>query len=60
MNDLEKFGVQQLEIYELENLNGGNWLRAAAKIIAAAVAFDDWYKNDCNCIDHDMGMPFTA
>jgi len=61
MENLENYGVQELNAQEMKKIEGG-WiqiLRAAAKILAASVAFDAWYQ-ESGYIDRDMGIPFAA
>jgi len=62
MKNLENYGVLEMNAKEISEIDGGNpitWLRAAAKIIAASVAFDEWYQGS-GYIDNDMGIPFAA
>lgn len=57
--NLQNLNVAELSAQEIENTDGDNWLRAVAKLLAAGVAFDEWYQQS-GYIDRDMGMPFCA
>jgi len=61
MKNLESYGVQEMNAKEMKNVDGGAypWIRVIAKLMAAGVAFDEWYK-ESGYIEEDMGIPFCA
>ncbi len=40
--DLKKLGVQEMDAQELNNTEGGNWLRAIAKFAAAIAGYVEY------------------